>query len=200
MGETTASRRWGRRRAGVRPAWPRDYTKTQSENGLSPQTPPPPPPLRRLGLRTSPLPGRGPGLLSGSRPSRPSAGASPPGRTLQGLGASPLGLGFNYLLCNLLFFLVKGHTSSLSPREGRTSAGSAAAAVRPAGRAPTVLPPPARGPGRLGAGWAVGAARGGGGVGGEDGRPGGLLFHCPSNQHPPALPGVCVSLSGRRRR
>lgn len=57
------------------------------------------------------------------------------------------------------------------------------------------------GPGRLGAGGrAAGAARGGGGVGGEGGRPGGLLFHCPPSQHPPALPGACVSLSGRRRR
>lgn len=153
-----------------------------------------------LGLRTSPLPGRGPGLLSGSRPSRPSAGASPRGRTLQGLG-SALSDSTLIIYCVIYYFSCGRGTHPLCPpdRDERPRAPRRPQSGQ-RGERGTALPPPALGSGRLGAGRAAGAARGGGGVGGEGGRPGGLLFHGPPNQHPPALPGVCVSLSGRRRR
>lgn len=153
-----------------------------------------------LGLRTSPLPGRGPGLLSRFSPFPPLCGRLPARESPPGPGICPLGLDFNYLLCNLLYFLVAGaHIPSVPERDGRPRAPRRPQSG-PRGERGAALPPPALGPGRLGAGRAAGTARGGGGVGGEGGRPGGLLFHRPPNHHPPALPGVCVSLSGRRRR
>ncbi|KAL4686943.1 hypothetical protein H8959_019071 [Pygathrix nigripes] len=145
------------------------------------------------------------GFSPGSRPSRPCVGASPPGRTFQGLG-SAVSDSFLIIYCVIYYFSCgRGtHPLRLPEKDERLRAPQSG----PPSERGAALPPPALGPGRLGAGRAAGAARGGGGgggggggVGGEGGRPGGLLFHRPPNYYPPhALPGVCVSLSGRRRR
>lgn len=151
------------------------------------------------GLRTSPLPGRGPGLLSRLAPFPPLCGRLPARGTRPGLGLCRLRLDFPYLLCNLLFFVWKRNTFPLSPKEGRASLGSAAPAVRPAGRARRG--PPASGPRPRAAGCRPGGGgcsrrrrrrRRGGGWGGRAARRPPLLP--PPQPPPPALPGVCFSL------
>lgn len=144
-----------------------------------------------LGLRTSPLPGRGPGLLSRFSPFPPLRGRLPAGENPPGLGLCRLRLYFDYLLCNLLFFSWKGHTSPRSSGEGRASAGSA---VRPAGRAQRG--PPASGPRPRAAGCRPGGGgcsrRRGGGWGGRAARRPPLP---PPPQPPPPRPPRCLCFS-----
>ena len=146
-----------------------------------------------LGLRTSPLPGRGPRLLSRFSPFPPLCGRLSARENPPGLGLCPLGLDFNYLLCNLLFFLVAGAHIPSVPQRG-TSVRGLRGGLIPAGRASATLPPPALGPGRLGAGRAAGAARGGGGGGW-----GGLAARRPPlpppPQPPPPRPPRCLCFS-----
>lgn len=67
-----------------------------------------------LGVRTLPLPGGGPGLLSPFSAFLPLCKHLPTWKNPPGLGLCQLWPNFNYLLCNLLLFLWKGHTSPLS--------------------------------------------------------------------------------------
>lgn len=91
---------------------------------------------KTLGLRTSQLPGRGPGLLSRFSPFPPLRGRLPAGENPPGLGLCRLRLYFDYLLCNLLFFLVEGaHVPSVLRRgtsvRGLRSPARGASAARP---------------------------------------------------------------------
>lgn len=150
-----------------------------------------------LGLRTSPLPGRGPGLLSGSRPSRPSAGASPPGRTLQGLG-SALSDWILIIYCVIYYFSCGRGTHLLCPPErderpwlrGGRSPASGVSAARPSRLRPSA-------PG----GWVPAGRRGllaaAGGWVGRAGGPAASSSTVPPTSTPPPSPvSVFLSLVG----
>lgn len=159
-----------------------------------------------LGLRTSPLPGRGPGCSAGPRPSRPSAGVPRPRGTLPGFRTRPARtpaltvyrVPDCYFFCCFSFFLFSffksffsggrdRHPFPASPE--RDARPQAPQSRRPAERG-AALPPAASAPG----GW---VPPGGGGRGGAGGRRGGRAARRPPPHRPPPSPvSVFLSLVG----